>query len=183
MKKLMNLALLLLLAAPCPAPAKEKAMEKPREKISDFASFTVPEGWTQKERVEQGDPQLRLSNGLHIINIRLAGGPSSRYKAPGDFLVGFEARSTGGKQAEKAEAVIVSGSRVLIYRRQIPVSLPPPDESGPAAMTAEEFCAVPAGKRFFILTYSYGDAIPDPLYDGDKAWRKFLKEFRALKKR
>jgi len=182
MKTLLNLALLLLLAAPSPAPAKEQA-GKVKEKISELAAFTIPAGWLEAERLEQGDPQLRLSNGLHIINIRLAGGAGSRYRSAGDFLVGFEARSTGGKPAEKMETAAVSGTRVLIYRRRIPVSMPPPDESGPSTMTTEEFCAVPAGKRFFILTYSYGDTIPDPSYDGDKAWRQFLKEFRALKKR
>jgi hypothetical protein len=183
MKTLLNLTLLLLLAAPLTAPAKDAAAGKPKEKISDFAAFKIPAGWTASERVEQGDPQLSLANGLHIINIRLAGGAASRYRSPGEFLIGFEARSTGGKTAEKAEAVVVSGARVLLYRRKIPVSMPPPDESGPSTMTTEEFCAVPAGKRFFILTYSYGDTIPDPSYDGDKVWREFLKEFRALKKR
>jgi len=40
---------------------------------------------------------------------------------------------------------------------------------------------VPAGKQFFVLSYSYGDSIPDPNYDGQKAWRKFLETFRVLK--
>ena len=97
--------------------------------------------------------------------------------------MGFEARSMGGKLAEKADTAIIAGRKVLIYRRKIPLVLPPPGEGGPYTMATEEFCVVPAGKKFFILTYSYGDNMPDPSYDGNKAWRKFLKEFRVFKKR
>ncbi|OGR76069.1 MAG: hypothetical protein A2X32_10845 [Elusimicrobia bacterium GWC2_64_44] len=180
MKKLFILPLLLLTAA---APAgKEKAAVKTTEKLADFASYAAPEGWTAVEKVGQGDPQARLEKGLHVITVRLAGGAGSRYKSPAGFQGGFEARSLGGKPAEKARTAIVSGARVMVYRRNVPVALPPPDESGPASMTTEEFCVLPAGKRFFILSYSYGDTTPDPAYDGEKAWGEFLKTFRAKKR-
>ncbi|PKM97046.1 MAG: hypothetical protein CVU79_10360 [Elusimicrobia bacterium HGW-Elusimicrobia-3] len=181
MKKLLLIPLLLSLAAG-PAPAKDKPMEKTAEKISDFASFKAPEGWTQRDFVEQGDPQIRLERGLHAITVRLAGGTASRYKNASAFLAGFEARSMGGKPAEKLANAVVSGSRALVYRRKVPLDLPPPDESGPAEMGTEQFCLVPAGKRFFVLSYSYGDSVPDPSYDGEKAWRAFLKGFKAKKR-
>ena len=181
MKKLLLIPLLLSLAAG-PAPAEDKPMEKTAEKISDFASFKAPEGWTQREFTEQGDPQVRLEKGLHAITVRLSGGTASRYKNAPAFLAGFEARSMGGKPAEKLSNAVVSGSRALVYRRKVPLDLPPPDESGPAVMGSEQFCLVPAGKRFFVLSYSYGDSIPDPSYDGEKAWRAFLKDFKAKKR-
>ncbi|MDD2805731.1 MAG: hypothetical protein PHV33_09260 [Elusimicrobiales bacterium] len=180
MKKLLLLPLLLLTAA---APGgKEKAAVKTTEKIADFATYTAPEGWAAEEKIGQGDPQARLEKGLHVITVRLAGGPGSRYKSPAEFQGGFEARSLGGKPAEKARTVIVSGARVMVYRRKVPVALPPPDESGPATLTSEEFCVLPAGRRFFVLSYSYGDTTPDPAYDGEKAWAEFLKSFRAKKR-
>ena len=182
MKKIFLIPLLLALAAAGPAPAKDKNMEKTAEKISDFASFKAPEGWTQRDYVEQGDPQTRLEKGLHAITVRLAGGPGSRYKNASEFLGGFEARSMGGKPAEKLSNAVVSSSRALVYRRKVPLDLPPPDESGPAEMGTEQFCLVPAGKRFFVLSYAYGDSIPDPAYDGEKAWRAFLKDFKAKKR-
>jgi hypothetical protein len=174
------LSVMLLLSAG-PAAAKEPVMPKITERTADLAAYAAPQGWTAADRVEQGDAQTALTRELHTINIRLAGGAGSRYRKAGDFLAGLEARSTGGKRPEKMESVLVAGQRVTIYRRKVPVSLPPPGEGGPAQLTAEEFCVVQAGKRFFVLTYSYGDVVPDPGYDGHKAWRDFLKTFRLKK--
>lgn len=171
-----------LLLAACPSPAKEPVMQKPRELVSDLSQYAVPKGWTAEDGASQGDPQATLSKDLHVITVRLSGGKDSRYKTPGDFLVGFEARSNGGKPAEKLQNAAAGGSRVIIYRRKVPVRLPAPDASGPAGLTSEEFCVVPAGKRFFILKYSYGDTIPDPAYDGRETWRRFLKDFKLKRK-
>jgi len=180
MKRLLILPLLLLAAA---APGgKEKPAVKTTEKLSDYASFAAPAGWTSEEKIEQGDPQARLEKGMHVITVRLSGGPGSRYRNQQEFMGGFEARSTGGKPAAKTGTAVIGGSRVLLYKRAVPLALPPPDESGPATMSEEAFCLVPAGKRFVVLTYSYGDATPDPLYDGEKAWQEFLKSFRVKKR-
>lgn len=174
------LSVLLLLAAPVCAPAKEQTM-KIKAGLSEAAKYEVPKGWSEEFSTNQGDPQALLSRDLHQVKVRLSGGEGSRYKTAGDFLVGFEARSKGGKQAEKLGAIAVSGTRAMLYRREVPVSMPLPDTGGPVTYTSEEFCVVPAGKTFFILSYSYGDAIPDPGYDGKEAWRKFLNSFRVLK--
>jgi len=173
--------LTLLLLSACAAAAKEPSMAKTGELISDLSQYTIPQGWTSENGLTQGDPRTVLSRDLHAITIRLAGGQGSRYKTSGDFLVGFEARSSGGKPAEKLESAAAGGARVIIYRRKVPVRLPPPDASGPAEFTTEEFCVVPAGKRFFVLKYSYGDSVPDPQYNGKKAWRDFLKTFKLKK--
>lgn len=170
---------LLLLAAPACAPAKEEPM-KTKAALSAAVKYEVPKGWTEEFAANQGDPQTLLSRDLHQIKIRLSGGEGSRYKTAGDFLAGFEARSEG-RPAEKMGQAAVSGRRVMIYRRAVPVSLPDPGTGGPSTYTQEEFCVVPAGKNFFVLSYSYGDSIPDPGYDGQEAWRKFLKTFRVLK--
>ena len=171
---------LLLPAAPASAPAKEQPM-KIKAGLSAAVKYEVPQGWAEEFSLNQGDPQALISRGLHRIKVRLSGGGKSRYKTAGDFLLGFEALSKGGKRAEKTGTAAVSGRRVMMYRREVPVSLPPPDTGGPSVFAREEFCVVPAGKMFFILSYSYGDSIPDPAYDGLKAWRKFLKNFRVLK--
>ena len=176
------LALCLVLAlTAAPAQAKERPMSKPQEKISAASQYTVPAGWTASFKTEQGDPQAVLEKDMHVITVRLAGGEGSRYRASADFLVGFEARSPGGKLAEKLGGMAVAGQNVMLYRRKVPVALPPPDASGPSTMTSEEFCVLKAGKLFFILSYSYGDTIPDPTYDGLKAWRGFLRGFKLKK--
>ena len=174
------LTVLILLAAPASAAAKEQPV-KIKASLSEAARYKVPEGWAEEFSPNQGDPQALLSRGLHKIKIRLSGGAGSRYKTAGDYLVGFESRSKNGKPAEKTGAAGVPGARVMLYRREVPVSLPLPDTGGPAVFGQEEFCVVPAGKMFFVLSYSYGDSIPDPAYDGLEAWRKFLENFRVLK--
>jgi len=173
MKLILFTACLLAAAAP---PAKEPVM-KAKSPVLEAAHYKVPAGWTEEFSTNQGDPQAVLSKGLHKIRVRFSGGEGSRYKNAAEFLAGFESRSRGGKLPEKTGLVKVSGSKVLLFRREKAVSLPPPDESGPASFAPEEFCAVPAGKRFFVLSYLYEDSIPDPDYDGLKVWRTFLKGF------
>ena len=168
--------LLLLLAVA--ASGAEGRAAKAGERIPDFAAFAIPAGWTAKEATANGDPLLRLERDLHAITVRLAGGPASRYRTPADFMAGFETRSLGGVPAEAAGTVEVSGASRPLYRRTVPVSLPPPDEGGPTTSTVERFCLVPAGARFVVLGDSYGDSIPDPGYDGEKAWLEFLATFR-----
>jgi len=174
------LAFLLFLAAPAPAPAKESPANI-KASLSDAAKYEVPPGWTEAFSMSQGDPQALIKREAHKIKVRLSGGAGSRYKTADDFMGGFEVLSRGGKKAERTGSVVVSGMRVMIYSRDVAISLPPPDTGGPAVFTREEFCLVPAGRKFFVLSYSYGDSIPDPTYDGLKAWRKFLESFRALK--
>ena len=175
-----GLFFLLFMASPACAPAKEQPM-KIKASLTDAAKYEVPKGWTDEFSMNQGDPQALLSLDLHQIKVRLSGGEGSRYKTAGDFLVGLEARSKGGKQPEKTGSAAVSGARVMLYRREVAVSLPLPDTGGPSTFAQEEFCVVPAGKLFFVLSYSYDDSIPDASYDGLAAWRQFLKTFRVLK--
>ncbi|MEI7529641.1 MAG: hypothetical protein WCK76_11945 [Elusimicrobiota bacterium] len=171
---------LLFVAAPVCAPAKEQLM-KVKASLSEAAKYEVPKGWAEEFALNQGDPQAVVTRDLHKIKVRLSGGAGSRYKSSGAFLAGFEALSKGGKKADKNVTLVVSGQRVLLYRREVPVTMPAPDMGGPSTYAAEEFCVVPAGKRFFVLSYSYGDSIPDASYDGLAAWRQFLKTFRVLK--
>lgn len=174
------LAFFYLLATPVSAPAKADPM-KIKSALSSSAKYDLPQGWAEEFSLNQGDPQAVLSRGLHKIKVRLSGREGSRSKTAADFLAGLEARSRGGKRAEKTGFAVVSGIRAMLYRREIPVSLPLPSTGGPSVFAPEEFCVVPAGKEFFILSYSYGDPTPDPAYDGLEAWRKFLKTFRVLK--
>lgn len=173
------LALLLLLSAGSARAEEQEA--KIKAVLLSAAVYTAPAGWTEEFELNQGDPQSLVSKDLHAIKIRLSGGPRSRYKSAGDYLAGLEARSKGGRPPEKTGTALISGLRVVVYRREVAVSLPLPGAGGPAAFAREEFCAFQAGKKFFILSYSYGDAVPDPSYDGLAAWRKFLKDFRLRK--
>lgn len=180
MKFFSGLCFLLLLAAPACA-VKEQPM-KIKAGLSAAVKYELPKGWAEEFVMNQGDQQAVLTRDLHKIKVRFSGGEGSRYKSSGAFLAGFEALSRGGKKADKSGSAVVSGVRVLIYRREIAVSLPAPDVGGPSTFTREEFCVVPAGKQFFVLSYSYGDSIPDTSYDGLAAWRQFLKTFAVLKK-
>ena len=152
---------------------------RPSEKISDYAAFKAPAGWMAVEKINQKDPQLSLEREPDVIKIRLAGGVSSRYKSPEEFLKGFEARSSDGTFAMKSLTTTVSGTTCEVYARKVAVMMPVPGEGGPVQTTTEEFCLVPAGDRFFILSYSYKDFPPDPMGDGTEVWREFLKTFKA----
>lgn len=176
---------LLLILVTCTAAAALTIHQpvKTKDTLYATAQYEVPQGWEEKFSINQGDSLAVLSRDLHEITVRFSGGEKSRYKTADDFLAGFESRSHGGKPAEKIGAVDVSGMSVMMYRREVVVSLPPPDTSGPATFTDEEFCVVSAGKMFFILRYSYGDSMPDFTYNGRAVWRKFLKNFRTTYKK
>ena len=180
MKRLALIPVLLLLIAAA-GPGMEKKEMSPKDKIASAAAYSLPEGWKESVALNQGDPQATLTYDLHKIKVRLAGGEGSRYKKAPDFAVGLEARSSGGKAPEKLGAVLVSGRKVMLYKREVTVSLPPPGTGGPADYTGEEFLVLPAGAKFFVLSYRYEDSIPDPSYDGEKVWREFLKSFRLKK--
>lgn len=180
MKRLALIPVLLLAAATGPV-TEEKEMT-PKDQIASAAAYALPGGWKQSFSLNQGDPQAELARGLHKITVRLAGGEGSRYKKAPDFTVGLEARSTGGKAPEKLGAVLVSGRKTMLYKREVSVKTPLPGVGGQVDYSDEEFLVLPAGSRFFVLSYSYEDSIPDPSYDGEKAWRDFLKTFRVKAK-
>lgn len=181
----MKTIIVFLMGISCAAPlrAAEVPAVKPEVQVKEYAKYAAPAGWEASDKLKQGDPQVVLNKGRHIISIRLAGGKESLYKTPGDFLVGFEGRSNGGKAAEKTAYVKVSGQKLMLYTKQAAVRLPPPGEGGPVSLAPEEFCLPGAGKRFFVLSYRYDDEIPDPDYDGKAAWRSFLGSFRVIKKK
>lgn len=176
-----SLIVLFFLAIPATALAEEPHV-KIKTSLSAVVLYEVPQGWAEEFSINQGDPQSVISYELHEITVRLSGGKASRYKTAGDFLTGFEARSMG-RTPEKIETVVVSGMHSLLYLRSVPVSLPPPDTTGTAEFGVKEFCLVPAGETFIILSYFYGDSIPDISYNGHRVWRKFLSDFIVLRRK
>ncbi|MDI6743446.1 MAG: hypothetical protein QMD11_11995 [Smithella sp.] len=180
MKRLALITVLLLLTATV-GPAMEKKGMTPKDQIVSAAAYSLPKDWKESFSLNQGDPQATLTYDLHKITVRLAGGEGSRYKKAPDFTVGLEARSSGGSAPEKLGTVLVSGRKVMLYKREETVSLPPPGTGGQSTYTEEEFLVLPAGARFFVLSYRYEDSVPDASYDGQKAWRDFLKAFRLKK--
>ena len=180
MKKLLLIPALLLAATA--ARTAEKTTMTPKETVGAAAAYAVPQDWKETFSLNQGDPQAALTYGLHRIKVRLAGGEKSRYKKAPDYLVGLEARSAKGKAPEKDGSIRVAGQKVMLHKRKVPVTMPLPDTGGPSTYADEEFCVVPAGKSFFVLSYMYEDGLPDSSYNGQKAWRDFLKSFRLKKK-
>lgn len=179
MKRLMLIPVLLLAAAA--VPVQEKKEMTPKEQVAAAASYALPKGWEETFARNQGDAQAVLKRDLHRIAVRLSGGEGSKYRKAADFVVGLEARSALGKPPEKAGSVLVSGRRVMLYKRKVAVDMPLPGTGGPSTYTEEEFLVLPAGAGFFVLSYRYEDSVPDPSYDGRKAWRDFLKTFKLKK--
>lgn len=151
------------------------------DQFSGAVSYTIPAGWTKSSGEKQADKLLTLSHGAHSITIRLSGEPKSRYKNGNEFLAGFEARSADGTRPKKIAQLKISGKSVLLFSRKIAVHMSPPDTAGPAEFAVQEFCVIPAGNKFFILTYSSNSSIPDPDYNALAAWRTFLTTFRIKK--
>lgn len=163
-------------------------VEVKKSPIEELADYWAPEGWMDMKGGSAQDPSLTFFDGDHHIEIELFGGEGSRFKTPEEFLKSPEAQSAEGETKEDRRASLRSTS-VPLYRRK--VRLRPPTLEDPyrgkasgrkPKIVEEEFCIVPAGERFFVLTYSYEGwtQLFDP--EGEEAWRGFLKSFKALKR-
>lgn len=166
---------LLILAAPC--GAKEKKVKQTPSEIEALALFSLPSGW-EVEKGSGADPSLRASRGRHVLRVRLFGGPKSRYDAPAKYLAGLEA-TTMGRPPERAGTAKVGDKEVPLYRHGYPIELGDPHmvSPEPPKLAKEHFVLVPAGKRFFVLSYAFESSIPEPSGEGEKAWEEFLKSF------
>jgi len=94
------------------------------------------------------------------------------------FLKGFEA-TTMGKAPERVRQVKAGGRKVWVYRHGYPVDLGDPSAppAGAPALASEEFCVIPLGGKFFVLSFAHESPIPDPEAAGEKAWAALLASF------
>ncbi len=159
-----------------------EAPTKPPSMIRTKADFTMPEGWSEYEETILGEPVLTLSRGLHTIQAQLFGGPDSRHETPTHFLSSWEAKDDKGKPAKELGQVLVGERMTLLYVRTFSMSgkdRDRPDRMALERSYREEFIIVPAGKSFFVLTFTV-PVEPPPLPDRsvESAWKAFFKGFR-----
>ena len=149
--------------------------------IDSRASSKLPEGWTVEKTAQANDFGLRASRSSNVIRMRLFGGKGSRYGTAEAYLGGIEA-GTMGRPPETNEVVTVSGINTRLYRHGYPINLGDPHavDPRPPQLATEQFCMVPAGDRFFVLSYAHESLLPELSGEGDKAWRAFLRSFKLL---
>lgn len=171
------LALAGLLALAAPAGAKEKRVKKslPSE-IERLASYAPPKAW-QAEKEGKADPSIRFSSGPRVIRVRLFGGKGSAHASPDLFL---ENAAAAGRAPSISGSAAVAGKERPLYRAEYAVGLGDPHERrNPEGMAEEQFVIVPAGRRFFVLSYAYDSAVPAaPGSAEDKDWEAFLASFK-----
>ncbi|MBI5210667.1 MAG: hypothetical protein HY927_11910 [Elusimicrobia bacterium] len=160
------------------APAGTADAGQGKARVGDRARYTVPPGWEAEETASDADPAVTLSKGQDAIKIRLLGGPGSRYAGPREFLEGFEAR-TMGRPAEDLGLVAVAGVKTRLYRAGVPIMLGDPHvrDPRPPQLAWTQFCVLPSGDRFIVLSWTLESPVPDPEAAGEKAWRRFLSAF------
>ena len=165
------------------AELKETPVSKPPLEFAGVARFPPLEGWRVR-RTEGVDPSLAFLRGQDGIRVKLFGGKGSRYLKLHDFLKGFEA-TTMGNPPERVGEATVGGLRVAFYRHGYPLTQGDPDVSDPRppALATEEFCILPVGSRFLVLSWSQESGAPDPEPESAAAWRAFLDSFSLVKKK
>ncbi len=146
------------------------------------ADFTVPEGWSEYEETILGEPVLTLSRGLYTIGVHLFDGTNSRHETPVDFLSSWEARDEKGQPAKEMGQVLAGDRESLLYVRTFSMSgkdRDRPDRMALERSYREKFIIVPAGRSFFVLTFTV-PIEPPPLPDRsvETAWKAFFKSFR-----
>ncbi|HAM36881.1 MAG TPA: hypothetical protein DEB40_11750 [Elusimicrobia bacterium] len=167
-------------------PALASGPKEANMNFTDFAgvaSIESPEGWEVDKAEDAVDPSLIFSLGPDIIKARLLGGEGSRYASPAEYLKGFEA-TTMGKPPEKIRAIKVVGGKTWLYRHGYPMALGDPHVVGdmPPILAQEEFCIIPIGRKFLVLSWAHESA-PDPEFAAEKAWTRFLERISLAKPR
>ena len=134
-----------------------EAPTKPPSMIRTKADFTVPAGWSEYEETILGEPVLTLSRGLYTIQVHLFGGSDSRHETPAHFLSSWEVKDDKGKPAKELDQVLVGGRTTFLFVRTFSISgkdRDRPDRMALERTYREEFIIVPAGKSFFVLTFT-----------------------------
>lgn len=151
----------------------------PSAGIAELAGFSAPPGWSMTRQAKAPDPWIRMVRGGETLKIRLLGGEGSAYVTPAAFLSGTESLDLG-KPARKLSRVRVSGRRTRMYRRRYLLETKQDRPAGVETyrMAEEEFCIVPAGPRFLLLSYSREVQGPAPVQQPASVWRSFLADFR-----
>ena len=180
---MLSLLLAVFLTPSLGAEPRANIVPDPTLDFAGVARFLPPEGW-RLMRTEGADPSLRLARGGSAIRVRLFGGRGSRYFRPHDFLGSAEATALGAP-AEKLGQDTVAGLRVWFYRRGILVTkrYPPITDPRPEDLAMEEFCILPVGNRFLVLSWAPERSAPEYLEDsGESTWRRFLADFFLAKR-
>ena len=165
-----------LAALPQAGPGSQA--QAPAPQALGRARFAAPAGWELERSDSAADPSVRLEKGLDVMRIRYLGGPGSRYRSPSGFLRGFEA-TTMGRPPKPVRRARLAGREVRVYGHGYPVDLGDPHlvDPRPPALAREEFCLLPSGRGFFVLSWAHESPVPDPEAAGEKAWRALLASF------
>ena len=156
----------------------EETANAVKTQITALATYAVPKGWDLEEGTDAADPILYLRKGLYAIKIRLLGGKNTRWPSPKDYL--SLPGTTIGRPPEKRKRIRVAGSETWLYERGFPINLGDPHEpgSGNVDLGKEQYCIVPVGEKYFVLSRSYEDVLPDPDTTADSEWNDFLHSFK-----
>jgi hypothetical protein len=169
------LALVLLAAS---AGATEKTMPS-SDPVSAAARFKAPAGWQREAGSFGADSFLSFSSGTLRLRVQMLGGKGSRYASPNEFLAGPEARGADGKAAV-GRLTSVGGRKLKVYARsyQAPSGAPGGMSTGGGDDVEERFALVPAGKAFFVLSYTRRNEAPAESPLDLAVWTRFLASFK-----
>ncbi len=160
------------------APDRRPPVIGTQSEIDRLAEYARPAGWLSSKE-DTPEPEVRMVKLDHVIRVRLFGGKDSRYPSIQAFMEGFEARAMG-RLPDKAAEFKIAGAKTIVYRARLPIARGDPHAvaNAPPPTFSQEFCVVPVGERFLVLSYADESGIPDPERVDRKVWRPFLKNFK-----
>ncbi len=142
-------------------------------------SLEAPPAWKVAKRWDRRDPEAVFSAYSQSIRVRLYGGKGSSYAAPADFLGSPEAQGAG-EEPVAAGKVKVSGREADRYRLEYKGEAGSPEVArSQKYRVAKEFCILPRGDRFLVLSYTVttGALLKKPKLD-EALWARFLSSVR-----
>lgn len=142
-------------------------------------SLDAPPAWKVAKRWDRRDPEAVLSVYSQSIRVKLYGGKGSSYATPADFLGSPEAGGEGEKPAP-AGKVKVAGKEAARYRLEYQGEAGSPETArSQKYRVVKEYCILPRGERFLVLSYTVtaGALLKKPKLD-EALWTRFLSSIR-----
>ncbi|MBI3549462.1 MAG: hypothetical protein HY078_10525 [Elusimicrobia bacterium] len=183
MAPLPNLAVcVLLLASGVASAAGERGRHPVIDAIQSHAKYQAPRGWSRRSNSMGEDHALFYSKGPFEIRVQLLGGPDSSFSGPQDFLDSF---SAGGGEKESFKEIgssaVAGADRALYEHRHTPVVRDPHGPAPASRPVRELLCVVPAGRRYFVLTFSASSDDARVLETVREEWTALLSTFSVVK--
>lgn len=122
--------------------------EESRPSLSGHVSYTAPAGWKKAEQPFGADFTVNIAKDAYEFRIQLLGGEGSLFTSAEELIASFQ---TPPSKLQTLKPIEVSGKQAARYSNKYRMTANDPHGEARDRYVYEEFCVLPAGKRFLVV--------------------------------